>query len=167
MKNKEPEKEVLGMAAFDVKTTSEEGIKVEIALPDGTETGNFLIVRGADSPTFRKAQARTNRKLLDLQKKSKSLDPGDMIIRQEKLTSELVASLVADWNFEEECNIKNVSGFFEKAPQVMEQVDQVAGQRHHFFVKPLTVSKLTPEKSSGLIRKSKRAKSQTESISAG
>ena len=172
MKEKEPKPQLFSMAAFDVKTTSEEGIRVEVTLPDGTETANFLTVRGADSPTFRKAQARNNRELLALQKKAQSLEPADLAMRQAKLNRELVAVLVTGWNMPtedgegvEECTIETVSAFFEKAPQLMEQVDQIAGQRKHFFNKPSQDSKPTQGKSSGSADLSKGAKSQTESTS--
>ena len=141
---------LLDVSAFDVKTSSEEGIKVELSLPDGKQTANYLIVRGADSPTFRKAQARTNRKLLDLQKKAKQLEPADFEMRRAAISRELVATLVTGWNFPTEFSYDAVCDLFEKAPQLMEQVDQVAGQRHHFFSKPSKVSEDTQEKSSGL-----------------
>jgi len=129
------EKPQLGMSDFGIARKANEGVKLPLALPDGTETDHYLVVRGADSARFRGARAKYNRELVKSLKTCKD-DPE----RQERLESEtrlkMVASLVADWSFPEDCNELNVCKFLADAPPIEEQVDSFAGVRSNFFVKP-------------------------------
>lgn len=137
MKDKTP----TNIEDFNIVDPSEKGINITLCLPDGTETEHFLTVRGADSPTFRKAQARNNRErlaLLKVKDKAKEMDAADRAMRESGLQDQLVASLVADWSFPQECTIENVAAFFAKSPQIREQVDLFAGERANFFNKPST-----------------------------
>ena len=128
------------MDAFNVKTLSEEGVKMHLELPDGTETDEFLVVRGADCKTFKRAIARTHRQRLKRMKaqNGKDIDPAVEAAKTEKEDRELVAILVVGWSFEKECTQENVLKFLESAPQVEEQINEIAGKREHFFKKPLT-----------------------------
>jgi len=145
----------VGMEAFFIKDTSEEGVKVDLTLPDGTATGEHLIVRGADSPTFRKALARTNRLKMDLMKRTQgskgrqALDAGTAAMKEAKIGRELVAKLVVGWSFEQDFTQENLLKFLENAPQILEQIDQFAGDRTNFFKNPLTGSENTQEEISG------------------
>ena len=128
----------VGMDAFDTTTKSNEGIKMPLFLPDGTETDQFLVLHGVDSTAFRCAQSRSNREILSIAKKLKDKKLSDEKAAQARRenTTKLVASLVFGWSFPDPCNEKNVVSFLEKAPQVQEGVDQFAGDRSNFFVKP-------------------------------
>ena len=131
-------KEVVGMGSFSIKAKSDEGIKVPLLLPDGEKTEHFLMVRGADSAAFRKAQARAHRGALDLLKLSKAkkpIEPGDLAMRQAKVQRDLISHLFAGWSFEEECTPESASAFMEEAPQIEELVNEIAGDRSHFFSK--------------------------------
>ena len=86
------------MGSFSIKVQSEEGIKVPLLLPDGEETEHFLMVRGADSAAFRKAQARAHRGALELLKLSKAknpIDAGDLAMRQAKVQRDLLSNLIS------------------------------------------------------------------------
>ena len=131
-------KEVVGMGSFSIKGRSEDGIKVPLLLPDGEKTEHFLMVRGADSAAFRKAQARAHRgalELLKLSKAKKPIDAGDLAMRQAKVQRDLLSNLISGWSFEEECTPETVSDFFEEAPQIEEMVNEIAGDRSQFFKK--------------------------------
>ena len=131
-------KEVVGMGSFSIKGRSEDGIKVPLLLPDGEKTEHFLMVRGADSAAFRKAQARAHRGALELLKLSKAknpIDAGDLAMRQAKVQRDLLSNLISGWSFEEECTPETVSDFFEEAPQIEEMVNEIAGDRSQFFKK--------------------------------
>lgn len=154
----EDKKQKVGMDAFKVKAKSEEGVKMELVLPDGTETGEFLMIRGQDSVTFQKARARHNRLGMELMKKAKGkqdIDPGDLAMRQAKEHTKLVAVLVSGWSFEEEdgeptpCTLEAVVDFLEAAPQLEIQINQFAAERSHFFNKPSIDSESMPEETSG------------------
>ena len=125
-------------SAFHIVPKSQSGIEVKLELPDGTDTGETLTVRGADSVEFRKAQAASNRRGMDLLRDKKKLNPDDLAIKQQDSITELISSLVCGWSFESECTKENVIELFKNAPQIQELVDQAAGDRRNFFVSPLT-----------------------------
>lgn len=125
----------VGMAAFNVVAMSNDGVKLPLRLPDGTVTEEFLVVRGADSKTFRNQQARANREKVKLAKKQ-NLDPAQVARQNADIDRRLVASLVVDWSFDEECNEVNVAKFLADAPQIQGQIDLFAGDRANFFKKP-------------------------------
>lgn len=134
--NEEPENKSIGkvgFGAFNVKAKSDEGVKVPLSLPDGTETDEYLVVRGTDSKAFVAAQTKHQRATLKLAKDKEK----DTVGNRKVLARKLVASLVAGWSFEDmECNEENVIKFFETAPQIQDEVDKFAIDRSNFFVKP-------------------------------
>jgi len=131
-------KETVGMGSFSVKAKSDEGIKVPLLLPDGSKTDHFIMVRGADSSAFRKAQARAHRGALELLKLKNAKNPietGDLAMRQAKVQRDLISHLFAGWSFDEECTPESASAFMESAPQIEELVNEIAGDRSRFFSK--------------------------------
>ena len=138
------------MEQFFITPQAEEGIKVELTAPDGRETGHWLKVLGSDSQTFRRAHATHQKKRVERLKDGKKLSAADQRTVEDKAERELVATLVADWSFDEPCTNDNVVAFFKKAPQIMEQVDLVAGQRANFSPVPLKNSDPMPEENFGL-----------------
>ncbi len=124
-----------GMAAFNIARKSNEGVKLPLTLPDGTETAEWVKVRGADSKRFRNTQAKANRERLKNVKK-KSQEPAQVAQQDADITRRLVASLVSDWSFPEECNEANIVKFLADAPQIQEAIDLFADQRVNFFDKP-------------------------------
>jgi len=124
-----------GMDAFNVTKLANEGVKMPLTLPDGTATDEFLMVCGADSHVFRAEQAKANRQLLKLAKNQK-MDPDKAEHQRQAIQRGLVAVLVVDWSFDEECSKGAVMRFFEASPQIQMEVDNFAGNRTHFFAKP-------------------------------
>ena len=125
----------VGMAAFNVVTMSNDGVKLFLHLPDGTKTDEFLVVRGADSKVFRNHQARANREKIKLTKKQ-NIDPAQLAREHADVDRRLVATLVADWSFEGKCDEETIVKFLSDAPQVQTQIDLFAGDRSNFFKKP-------------------------------
>ena len=115
----------VGMEAFDTLSKQNGGVKMPLFLPDGTETDQFLVLRGADSKAFRCAQARSNRGLLTIatRLKDKKIDEEEASLERIENSRTLVASLVLDWSFEKDCDEENVVEFLRKAPQVKESID--------------------------------------------
>lgn len=128
-------KKKTGMDAFNVAKMSNEGVKLPLMLPDGTETDEYLIVGGADSKAFRGRMARANRDRLKLLK-DEHLDPATPAHKTEDIDRDLVATLIVGWSFDESFEHCNVVKFLADAPQIQEQVDKFAGNRANFFVKP-------------------------------
>lgn len=124
------------MEAFNVVELSIEGVRVPLSLPDGAPTEEFFIVHGADTKEFRALKAKADRKALDAIKALGNKKPEEMAKIQEEVKTELVASLVKDWSFEQECTHANVVVFLQTAPQIQTQVDMFAGDRSNFFTKP-------------------------------
>ena len=124
-----------GMAAFDVLKLSKEGVRVDLTLPDGSETNEFLLVCGADSTEFRCAKAKAARAKMEAIKGGKK-KPEDVVQAHAEIDVKLVATLVKAWSFEGECTPETVVGFLKSAPQIQEQVDRFAGNRSNFFEKP-------------------------------
>lgn len=123
------------MDAFNTAKLSNEGVELALYLPDGTKTDEFLVVRGMDSKAFRSAQARANRERVDIAK-DKDLSPEDQATKAAEVNTRLVASLVADWSFSQECNDVNKMKFLQDAPQIQRQVDVFAEKHSNFFTKP-------------------------------
>lgn len=121
------------MSAFNVSQKSNDGVKVPLTLPDGTETDEFLVLLGADSKVFLAARAVANRDAVEL---SKSKDaPAAIAKKRDEINRRLVASLVVGWSFGDAPTESEVVGFFADAPQVQEMVDLFAGDRGNFFEK--------------------------------
>ena len=118
------------MEEFYTRGRAEAGTKIALQTPEGIKTDHYLIVCGIDSDRFRQAEIDTKRKMLELAAEA------DEAKRAENLNSakaELVASLVKDWSFDQECNRANVVAFLREAPQIMEQIDRVTANRPLFF----------------------------------
>lgn len=132
---------------FDISAQSEEGVVVNLVHPKtGKETNEWIKILGADSKRFREAQATFNQDRLsflrgETKKKSSVKDQLEFETSAER---KLVASLVTDWSLTGKdgkkvpCTQENVIQFFEKAPQIQEQVDKFSGDRRNFSSPSLT-----------------------------
>ena len=126
------------MSAFGVLKKSNEGVKLPLFLPDGTETQEFLKIKGADSKEFKTAKSQANREYLDIADllKDKKITQEEAEERDEKVHTKLLATLVCGWSFEPECTHSNVVDFFENSPQIKKEVNLAAADRANFFEKP-------------------------------
>lgn len=120
------------MKSFYTRSIANAGINLPIPNPDGTESAEWLLVLGMDSDPFRKAQAAAHRNLLELAKIEES-DKRAQAIEQDRL--KVLASLIADWSFDEECNEENKLAFLKECPTVADLVDHKAAKRADFFTK--------------------------------
>ncbi|SHO57828.1 phage tail assembly chaperone [Vibrio quintilis] len=125
------------MKAFFTRQKANEGVRLPLTLPDGTKTEHFLLIRGIDSDAFREAEAEAKRQAMQLSM-IEDEEEKQQAISDRKLS--LVATLVLDWSFEQECSPENVTSFLREAPQIADQVDQLAARRALFFDKRLSSS---------------------------
>lgn len=120
------------MSQYYTRQKANEGIKIPLSLPSGEATEDYLIIRGIDSDQFRNADARARRQALVISEIDDMAEKSELI-RESQL--DIIASLVADWSFEEEFNIENVKKFLREAPQISDAIDRVAAKRLLFFAK--------------------------------
>ena len=120
------------MEKFFTRQKAQEGKKVPLSLPDGSPTEHWIVIRGIDSDSYAEAMAAERRMMIDntveVDGKTK-IDPA--ITKDAPLR--VLASLVAAWSFEEECNTKNVINLLKEAPQLREELDTITADRKYFF----------------------------------
>ena len=130
----EQAKAPLPMESFFTRENANEGIELPLLLPDGTKTEHWLRIRGVDADGFRKAEARSKRKMLEIAAE-KDLDKRD-------------AEVVIGWSFDNPCTEAEIKRLFREAPQIAEQVDRTAYDRARFFGNSSKGSSPTPGESS-------------------
>jgi len=134
------------MTAFFTRAVANEGIRLDLELPTGGKSGEWIHVLGIDSDRYRKAETALMRRLIDLaQIKEDAVK--DQSRTDEEIT--LAASLVDAWSFEEPCTTENVITLFREAPQIQKLVDRAAFDRARFFNKDPENSSGTPSPNSG------------------
>ena len=120
------------MSDFYTRSKANAGIKIDLSLPSGEATADFIIIRGVDSDEFRATDTRARRNLLSI------VSMEDDTAREELLRKshlDIQVSLVIDWSFDDECTPENIRQLFVEAPQIADAVDRMAAKRSLFFAK--------------------------------
>ncbi len=133
-----------GMEDFFTRDIANAGIVVELALPPGEKTDQWLRVLGIDSDVYQEAEAVHFRRNLEI---ALLKDEGVQKAARDEADRRLVASLVSSWSFSQPCTVDNVAAFFPRAPQIRKLVDNASFNRALFF-------KRRPDNSSGTPRPS-------------
>ena len=120
------------MQEFFTRGAANEGRKLPLFFPDGTESDHWLIVRGVDSDEFRMAESKAKRSAISFAQLSTEQERAEAIASAE---IECIASLVAGWSFDKECSRENVMHFLREAPQIADAVNRYAAKRAEFFSK--------------------------------
>lgn len=121
------------MDAFDTLTLSDEGVKMELDLPNGKRSGQTVTILGSDSEKFQNALAISNRKSMSLIAEREKSPPEKVRKEQKEEQRWLAAHLVSDWSFDQECNLNNVIEFFKKAPQIQDAIDTFSDDRENYM----------------------------------
>lgn len=129
MSTKKTGKKINNQSAFFTRTAANKGVKVPLHTPDNKPTEHWLLVRGVNSDQFRNAKISQAREMARI---SVIKDKGERENELAKAHCGIVASLIADWSFDEECNEENVVAFLLEAPQLCDKVDIVAGSHGDF-----------------------------------
>ncbi len=119
----------MSMSDFFTAEKAEQGIKLPLFRPDGTKSDHWIKVRGVDSREFRIAESiakRNGMAIAQMGEEERAIALLDSRI-------DLIASLVIEWSFDEDCNRDSVVVFLKKAPQVADAIDRIAGDRSLFF----------------------------------
>ncbi len=120
------------MSDFFTAGPAEEGAEMPIRLPGESETSCVLIVRGADSEIFRRAQNKTLTRNAELAAQSGNVDEGEYEERKEANVTWLLAHCIKEWPFEEELTIESAVEFLKNAPAIRDQINVFAGARKNF-----------------------------------
>ena len=119
------------MEKFFTRQKAQEGKKVFLSLPDGSESEHWIIIRGVDSDAYAEALSAERKVLVE-----SALENGDTEVDPEVLkdsSNRVLASLVASWSFDEECTLDAVIAFLKEAPQIREKMDTLSTDRKYFF----------------------------------
>lgn len=103
---------------------AQRGKKISVTKADGTETGQWMIVRSVDSEAYETAIAEQREVLADEEATTDQIK--DAMTRA-------YASLVADWSFDTPCTPENVFNLLKNAKYLREEIATVAGDRKRFF----------------------------------
>lgn len=114
---------------FYTRPRSEEGVKVPLLLPSGADSGEWVIVKGPGSRSYRRAQSVFTRGLAELG----SLPEEEREERAETLVLEFLAPLVSAWSFSEPLTLDAVTAFLENAPDVTRRLDLVINDTARFM----------------------------------
>ncbi|WP_312450063.1 hypothetical protein [Stutzerimonas nitrititolerans] len=124
-------KKQLSPSDFFTVPAASEGRKLFLALPDGSETDQYLTVLGIDSPAAQQALKHASQIIRDAAEtgdsKAQSTDIGeraDLMFR---------ASLVIGWSFEAKCSPDAVAELLRNNPQLAIAVEQFAADRRRFY----------------------------------
>lgn len=107
--------------------------KMPIKYPGIGETEDWLLIRSRYSKEFREAQAKATRQLtqLTVSLKGKEVDAETVKLIEDSQ----FAALIADWSFDEELNVENITEFLDDNPQIYDQINTTAAQDTLFLKK--------------------------------
>ncbi|WGK61479.1 hypothetical protein QAO71_15750 [Halopseudomonas sp. SMJS2] len=106
------------------------GIKLPLLKEDGSESGQWLLVRGTDSDAFRKSSFESSQAVSKLPEDMGDWERSRAI--DEVILNDLV-SLVAGWSFKDPCTPESVRLLLKNAPQIAVAIDQIAADRSKFY----------------------------------
>jgi len=125
-----PKKKKTAMSEFFTRSAHNEPKKMPLFTPEGKETGEFLMVLGAESDEARKAKNAALRDAAN-HAAAKKLDDGT----HEELTVRMLAAHVADWSFDEDLSIDAAIKLLTEAPYIRDQLDRFSSRASNFSKK--------------------------------
>jgi hypothetical protein len=137
-----PDRNKVSVEMFKLKGRAEAGIPMPILMPDGTDSGHTMTVRGIDSDTYRRGRAANSRRQAEIlsMKPEEGLTDEEFRDQQQDLKHEadidLLAKLVVDWSFPDEFSAEAVKSLLMESPFIANQVDVFACNRARFFGMP-------------------------------
>ncbi|OED34508.1 hypothetical protein AB832_07365 [Flavobacteriaceae bacterium (ex Bugula neritina AB1)] len=105
------------------------GRRIPLYAPDGSKTEHWLEVLGVDSDSYQKASLNMQR---DLSVIKEEVDREDLLHRYK---NKLLASLISDWSFDQECTDEEKEKLLKNAPLIAKEVDLFASNRDNFLKK--------------------------------
>lgn len=127
------------MEKFFTRGVAQEGRKVPLEFPDGSESPHWIRLRGIDSDAYTEALALERKTILEA---NESGEVGDAVVSASR--TRLIARLVAGWSFSDDPSLEDIVAFLEEAPQIRERLNELAADRKYFFADTGKDSKSTP-----------------------
>ena len=112
---------------FFSRQKHEEGIQVPLPLPDGSESGEFVVLMGRDSRIFRKAQSDYRNRMMIAKVDQKEFDEYTEGIK-------LTASAIKSWTLEDELSQEAAVEMLTNAPYILDALDSALYDNKRFFV---------------------------------
>ena len=125
------------MDEFYTRGTANEGIRIDLYLPNGDKSDHWIEMRGVYSDEYRRAYRRLMAKISDA---AKGDDTESRSKRLYDYEIELLSYLVKGWSFDKKPTQKNIINFLMEAPQVADSLDFVANDNKVFLEKKLLAS---------------------------
>lgn len=125
------------MKASDLFTRqiANSGAKLDIPAPDGSSTGEWIVIRHTDCDEFRRLQAEITTTAAMIRPDASQKERTEL---RDRVRKQLTASLVSSWSLEDECSEKNIIELIENAPYLADWIDRQADKAALFFGKGST-----------------------------
>lgn len=117
------------LSDFFTRNNANEGIELPLYLPTGEKSEHWLKIVGVDSDLFRHQELVEKRGVLKLRGKPQA--EVDKAAEESRLR--LLAAIIIDWSFPEECTTENKINLLREAPQIAEAVNNYSADRTLFF----------------------------------
>lgn len=117
---------------FDVRKVIDNGVKIDLKLPDGADSGKWIRIRNFRSQAYRDTLDEIGARIAEHGKPDAKQRHADRIA--------LLSSLIAEWNFDTKLTAQSAADFLEKAVLVREQIDRACLEDDRFFGKGVTAS---------------------------
>jgi len=114
---------------FYTVPASEAGIKLPLLMLDGTDSGQWIMVKGPDSLAYRKAADVLNRRRVEIM----TIEDFE---ERERVADDVLADsrapLIMAWSFDEPLTLDAAREFLRNAPMIARQIEQASGDRRRF-----------------------------------
>jgi hypothetical protein len=118
------------MKQFYTRQSANDGVRLPLTHPDGSESEHWICVRGVDSDHFRQAEMFAKRKAIEISMIENEVDRAE---KSRDVELECLASLVASWSFGE--SVAGAAEFLKEAPQIADMINRFAVKRAEFAAK--------------------------------
>lgn len=148
------------LSDFFTRADANEGIKLPLTLPDGTETEHFINIRSVDSDEYKIAEMNWHKSRIQCELEGDALTEY-ALGQQRKLT----ASLIIGWSIDAPCSEKAKLELIREAPQIADDIQRKAEIKSLFVKKKSSDSLKSLDSTSSSPSQSKGQKSQSKKAS--
>lgn len=152
------------LEGFATAKLAEEGVKIPLTDVEGNKTKHWIKIKSTDSSSFKKAQSKFRKRFIQINELNEADDSLDSILESEKLTLELLASLVVSWSFKNDdgtpykCVKSNIIRVLREAPVLAQEIDAASARRKNFINRSLEKSQILQENNSSSKKDQREAK---------